>query len=273
MIICEDCGEVIIGEMVEGPKGPIHLGGCPSKMSYSSQLEPFGKRVTVDRKTIDLSNQQMDAIQRLSKALWSVDQEMSPEAILAMWPTDTSELAISGPKPTKYRIETYVRTTAFIQDMASRGVRLDEMSQQLTSKQLALIQMMRNPEGRKLSVILKRGGVTQYVFDGWMKNPVFRKHITAMIGDSTSQALLLSEIPLSQKAMEGDMNAIKFLWEWQDKYNPAKDNNAADATEFLRIVLGAVQEVVGSMPGGSDALIKIQKAIELKQIGMGIGRN
>lgn len=272
MIICENCNEVIVGEMVEGPKGPIHLGGCPSEMEFSNAIEPFGKRVTVDRKTIDLSNQQMDAIQRLAKAIWSVDEEMTPERILMMWPTDTSELAISGPKPTKTRVETYIRTTAFIKDMASRGVRLDDMAQQLTSQQMALVQMMRNPEGRKLSVILRRAGVTQYVFDGWMKNAVFRKYVTSMIGDTTNQALLLSEIPLSQKALEGDLNAIKFLYEWRDKYNPAKDNNAADAMEFVRVVLGVVSSVLGSQPNGADLLTKIQKEIELKQTTMGLGR-
>ena len=269
MMVCENCNTVIIGEMVQGPLGPIHKGGCPGDVT---DLEPFGIRLTVARNAIDLSNQQMDAIQRLAKAIWSMNEEISPKLILSMWPTDTSELIITGPKPTNKQLEPYLRTNAFIQDMAKRGVRLDEMSQQLTSQQEALVQMMRNPEGRKLSTILKRAGVTQYVFDGWMKQPIFRKYVTAMIGDSTNQALLLSEIPLTQKALDGDMNALKFLYEWQNKYNPAKDNNADDAREFLRIVLGVVQRVVGKLPGGSDALKEIQDQIQLEQTTTGVGK-
>ena len=273
MIICEECNEVIVGEMVESYNGPIHKGGCPENMRFSGQLDPFGQRVTVDRKTIDLSNQQMDAAQRLAKAIFSMDEEITAEKILLMWPTDTVELKISGPKPTKTKLEVYLRTTAFIKDMASRGVKLDEMKQQLSSAQIALVQMIKNPEGRKLSTILRRAKVSQYVFDGWMKQPVFRKYVTAIIGDTTNQALLLSEVSLSQKALDGDMNAIKFLYEFKDKYNPAKDNNAADAMEFVRTVLAVVQRVVGKMDGGAEALSEIKQGIEMEQTANGIGRS
>lgn len=272
MIVCAECGEIIIDEVVDTENGPVHYGGCPSVMSNSMDIAKFEQRLTVPREQINLSNPQLDAIQRLAVASHNLDQEINAETILLMWPTDTAELRRSGPKPQKTQVENYLRTTAFIQDMATRGVRLDEMAQQLTSAQMALVQMVRNPEGRKLSVILKRAKVTQSQFDGWMKQPLFRKYITKTIGDSTNQALLLSEVPLSQKALDGDLNAIKFLMEWQNKYNPHKDNNAADAMEFVRVVLGAVQRVVGKAPNGAEMLAEIQKSIELEQTAMGIGK-
>ena len=263
MIVCSDCNEIIAGEMTaEG----THLGGCPSVMTTSTDLAPFGRRLTVDRKTISLSDRQMDAIQRLAKAIHSLDGEMTSANIRLMWPSDTDELKLSGPVPPVAVLETYLRTTAFLQDMARRGVRLDEMSQQLTTQQLALVQMMRNPEGRKLSVILKRAKVTQYQLDSWMKQPLFNKYVTKMIGDSTNQALLFSEVPLSQKAMDGDMNALKFLWEWQDKYNPAKNESADNAVAFVRIVLRAVQEEIKD----PEALIRIQKNIEMQKLAEGV---
>lgn len=274
MLVCSECKQIITGEVGESPHGnPIHLGGCPDDMVFSADLEPFGARVTVDRKAVDLSNQQMDAIQRLATACYSMNVKIDADHIHKMWPTDTSELALSGPRPSQGRISFYMTTNAFIHDMAKRGVRLDEMEMQLTSEQIALIQMMRNPEGRKLSTILKRAGVTKYKFDSWMKQPLFQKYITAQIGDSTTQALLLSEISLAEKAQDGDLNAIKFLMEWQGKYNPHKDNNAADVMEFVRIVLGVVQRVVGAMPNGSEALEKIQSEINLQRSTMGIGNN
>lgn len=274
MIACNECKEIITGEVGESPNGhPVHLGGCPRDMELSGDLMPFGSRVTVDRKAVDLSNKQMDAIQRLAKVCYSMDVPMNEEQILKMWPTDTSELVLSGPKPPQGKVRYYMTTTAFIQDMAKRGVRLDEMEQQLTSEQLALVQMMRNPEGRKLSTILKRAGVTKYKLDSWMKQPLFVKYVTSQIGDTTQQALLFSEISLAEKAQDGDLNAIKFLMEWQNKYNPHKDNNATDVMEFVRIVLGVVQRVVGAMPDGAKALEEIQQELELQKTALGIGRS
>lgn len=272
MIICSECNEVIIGEMVPVDGGQVHFGGCPSLLDNSMDIARFSAKVSLPREAIELSNNQLDAIQRLSVICHSLDQEINPENILTLWPMDTQELVRSGPKPAKSQIEIYIRTTAFLQDMATRGVRLDEMSQQLTSKQYALVTAMRNPTGRKLSTILKRVGVTQTELDAWMKQPLFAKYAAKMIGDSTDQALLFSEVPLSQKALEGDLSAIKFLYEFRNKYNPAKDNNAQDAQEFVQIVLAAVQQVIGRQTNGPELLGEIQQVIEMRSGALGIGK-
>lgn len=240
MIVCVDCKQIILGEMHETDLGPVHTGICPT-LTKQKDLEPFGKRTTVSRAALSLSDKQMDGIQRLAKAIYSLDGELNSSSIIQMWSTEPDDIKAYDKAPTAHVIDQYLRTTAFIGDMAKRGVKLDEMSQQLSTEQIALMELIRNPEGRKLSVILKRAGVTKYKFDGWLKQPLFLKYFQKTIGDDTNTALLLSEVTLSQRAMDGDLNATKFLWEFKDKYNAAKNSNANDAMELVRIILNSVQ--------------------------------
>lgn len=266
MMVCVECKEIIVGEFHETPLGAIHSGGCPAIMTTHKDLEPFGLRTTVARSVLQLSDKQMDGIQRLAKAIYSLDGELNADNISNMWATDEDEIKNYGARPAVKIIEDYLRTTAFIQDMARRGVRLDEMAQQLTTEQIAFVQMMRNPEGRKLAIIMKRAGVTKAKFDGWMKQPLFSKYFQKTIGDDSETALMLSEITLAQKAQEGDMGALKFLWEYKDKYNAAKNTNANDAMEFVRIVLGAVSRNVKD----PDTIKAIKDEIEAYQLTQGV---
>lgn len=265
MIVCVDCKQIIVSEMHETPKGPVHTGGCPSILTTNKDLEPFGKRNTVSRAALSLSDKQMDGIQRLAKAIYSLDGELTASNIVNMWATDEDDIKAYGAPPKAHVIEIYLRTTAFIQDMARRGVRLDEMSQQLTTEQIAFMELVRNPEGRKLSVIMKRAGVTKYKFDAWMKQPIFLKYFQKTVGDDTNTALLLSEITVAQRAMEGDLSATKFLWEFKDKYNSAKSSNANDAMEFVRVVLNSVQRHVTD----SSTIDAIKKDIDAFKLTMG----
>lgn len=251
--------------MHETENGPVHTGGCPTIMTTAKDLEPFGKRTTVSRAALSLSDKQMDGIQRLAKAIYSLDGELTSTEIIRMWSTEPDDLKAYDKAPSAHIIDQYLRTTAFIGDMARRGVKLDEMAQQLSTEQIAFMELVRNPEGRKLSVIMKRAGVTKYKFDGWMKQPLFLKYMQKTIGDDTNTALLLSEVTLGQRAMEGDLNATKFLWEFKEKYNSQKNTNAHDAMDFVRIVLNSVQRNVKD-PAIIDA---IKKDIDAYKLTMG----
>lgn len=262
MIVCAKCKQVIYNEMEESEAGPIHPGNCPNVLVTKADLEPFGKGVPVRRNEINLSDQQMGAIELISQALYNTNSDITFDAIIKMWPDDDERFA--GSKPVRLHAEKYLRSNAFLANMATRGVRLAAMEHQLTSEQFALIELMRNPEGRRMSVIMKRAGVTKSKFNSWMQQPAFQTHFKTMVGDNTQQALLLSEISLADKAADGDINATKFLWEFTEKYNSQKNSNQTDAMDLVHIILDAVQNEVND----PAVLERIKQRVQFKATGL-----
>lgn len=111
---------------------------------------------------------------------------------------------------------------------------------------------------------LKKGGVTNTKYRAWMKNPAFARQVNA-----ASESLIASShealVQLSGLVGKGNLPAIKYQLEMNNRYNPAKEQ-ALDAAQFaaaltevvMRVVKDPVmlQEIADGMAGVAERSMK-----------------
>ena len=111
---------------------------------------------------------------------------------------------------------------------------------------------------------LKKAGVTNTKYQAWMKNPAFARQVR-----SASEAIISTShealVQLSGLVGKGNLPAIKYQLELNNRYNPAKEQ-ALDAAQFaaaltevvMRVVKdpAMLQEIADGMAGVAERSIK-----------------
>lgn len=151
-------------------------------------------------------------------------------------------------------------TPEFHRVLTLRGVRLDGFKG-LTAKQDLLLLILGDPfDGLTTQGKLKKAGVSNATYQGWLKQPVFASAATAIaeqLAASNNEAL----VQLARKAGEGDLNAIKYLFEVNGRYNP-QDRQAVNVLAVLQAVLESLSRHVKD-PAALSAV-----ANDMRQIAM-----
>lgn len=261
--ICAKCETQIGGEFeMNVDLEPVHKGKCPTTPAIgSAQIAPQGFKLpnALKRHEVNLADKQMNCIHLASLALYMGNNAINADSVYQMWPTDGASKLVHGERPQREDIAVYMGSIVYHENMKLQGVELNLETLHISGQQMAVLEMMRNPEGRTRAQILKKLGIKVVVFNAWMRQPVFNKYLKSVVGNATEDALLLSEMSLADKAADGDLNATKFLWEFTGKHNPQREANV-DYQKLLEIILDVVQTNVHD----PEVLSKIKQQISFR---------
>lgn len=203
-----------------------------------------GKEVVAPARHISLTMQQRLNIRQLSYYQALKDEEYTAETIYKLWPTDKESAWKAGPRPSITAIKQFKATEEYRELMLEVGLEVTEVTQ-LNERQIMTLKMLSETgDKRSKTAKLKDLGVSMAEFRGWMRQKEFNDSFQQMVGLSVKDAITLSEVKLADMAESGDLNAIKFLFEYTGKYNPAQQQ-AVDAQALMNVMIDAAQQVFG----------------------------
>jgi len=203
-----------------------------------------GKEVVRPAKDIRLTLQQRLNIRQLSYYQALKDEEYTAETIYALWPTDAASFYKAGPRPSVTAIKQFKATEEYRELMLEVGIEVTDVSQMNERQLMALNVVADTTDKRSKTAKLKALGVSSVEWRGWMRQKEFNDSFTAMVSTAVKDAIPMAEIKLAEMAEAGDLNTIKFLFEYTGKYNPAQQQ-AVDAQALMNVMIDAAQEVFG----------------------------
>src|SRR5690348_4832883 len=120
----------------------------------------------------------------------------------------------SDKRVTKATISKVALTDEFKQAMEQRGIswRPDDYSGISTEQQYA-IQILTDPthKAKTLQQKLKLAGIPYSVYRNWLKQPTFARHLNNLTEGMLSDHVGDLHTTLMNKALNGDLNAIKYV--------------------------------------------------------------
>lgn len=151
--------------------------------------------------------------------------------------------------------------------LEARGVPKPTESDVLTPKQIQALVVITNARGLKWQSRLKQAGVSISEWNSWLKQPNFR-----MVYDRYAEGRLKEAIPegitaLSDKAADGDINAIKLVFEMTGRHSP----NGEKEVNVQSILVGIVEILQQELHDG-ETLMRVVNRIKGLQTGIGIAQ-
>lgn len=121
----------------------------------------------------------------------------------------------------KQTVMKYMGTPEFENAIKMRGVPWDQPSG-LTTQQMLALAVMTDPTNKKTPAAkLKAIGVSYSVYRAWTKQPAFKRYLEKVTEGIIQDHIPDMQVALTNKAIEGDLNAIKFIYEMTGKHDPA----------------------------------------------------
>lgn len=150
--------------------------------------------------------------------------------------------------------------------LEARGVPKPDESDILSPKQIQALVVITNARNMKWAARLKQAGVTVAEWQSWLKQPNFR-----MVYDKYAEGRLRDAIPegisaLSDKAADGDLNAVKLVLEMTGRHDP----NGGKEVNIQAILVGIV-EILQQEVSDMEVLMRVVNRIKGLQTGIGIG--
>lgn len=204
----------------------------------------IGKEVVAPARDIRLTRQQKLNIRQLSYYQALKDEEYTAETIYGLWPTDKESYYKAGDRPSITAIKQFKATEEYRELMLEVGIEVTEVTQ-LNERQLMALKMISDTDDRRSrSAKLKALGITNTEWRGWMRQKEFNDSFRAMVSTAVQDAIPMAEIKLAEAAEAGDLNTIKFLFEYTGVYNPAAQQ-ALDAQQLMNVMIDSAQEIFG----------------------------
>lgn len=197
---------------------------------------------------IPLTIKQKLNIQILSYGQAIKNEVYTADVIYGLWPTDVSERWRADIRPSITAIQQYQSTPEFRSGMAERGIEVDTSVSELTQEQMACISLLTDYTDRRgVTSKLRALGISSAKYRGWLKQKPFNDAIRKLASSALDEAVPLAETALAEKAANGDINALKYMFEVTGRYNPAQQQ-AIDAQELIAIMVDVAQEVMSKNP-------------------------
>jgi hypothetical protein len=207
-------------------------------------VQILGKEVVAPARPISLTKQQRLNIRQLSYYQALKNEEYSAETIYKLWPTDKESHWKAGDRPSITAIKQFKATEEYRELMLEVGIEVTEVTQLNERQIMTLKKLSETGDKRSKTAQLKALGVSTTEWRGWMRQQEFYESFQKMVGGSVKDALLMSEVKLADMAESGDLNAIKFLWEYTGKHNPSQQQ-ALDAQQLMNVMIDSAQEIFG----------------------------
>lgn len=206
----------------------------------------YGKEISIvnPANPISLTPQQKMNIRQLSYYQHLKGETYSPDDIYRLWPTDPSEEWRAGKRPSVTAITQFKRTDEYRKLMLEVGIEVYDVSE-LTQEQISAISLLTNySDPRSPRMKLKSLGIPWVRYTAWMKQQAFNEAIRSVAGKALEESIPLAEVKIAEKAAEGDIKYIKFLFEITGRHNPAQQQ-LVDVQALMNVMIDAAQEVFG----------------------------
>lgn len=219
---------------------------APQKPILANLPEVSGKR-------IPLTRQQELNTAILSYQVYVQNQEVTPDAIRRMWPTNPELKYKAGERPSLTAIQRHMETDTYRKDMYERGISVEEDlavgdSRGLTAEQIAVISHLTDTTITKgIPSRLKDLGVKPATYRAWLRQKPFSDAIKKLAGSALDDAIPMAETMLATQAQSGDLRAIKFLFEVTGRHDPMRQQQV-DTQALIGVMIDCIQEVLGTQP-------------------------
>lgn len=165
---------------------------------------------------------------------------------------------------TKARLQHVMATPEYRKAAEARGVLLSREATGLSEAQdLALMVLLDPFDGLTMAQKLRKAGISNPTYRAWMRNPLFAEQMrrgAEQILHSSNEAV----VQLARKASDGDLGAIKFLFEVNGKYNP-RERQAVDILVIMNKILESLARNVRD-PAALEAV-----ALDMREIAESAG--
>lgn len=157
------------------------------------------------------------------------------------------------------RAAAIMGTPEFKYACSIRGITLPQERQGLTTEQDLFLQVLLDPsDGLTLQKKMRKAGVSMTKYRAWMKNPIFKQYV-----DNVSEQLLAENhtalVQLERLVGEGDLRAIQFKLEMNNRYNPRRE-----ATIDMLMVMNHIMEILAKHVNDPQVLMAV--AGEMKEL-------
>lgn len=166
---------------------------------------------------------------------------------------------------TKKVISKIIDTENFKNAMLTRGVPWKN-GDGLSAQQMYTLQILTNPtDRRELRAKLKSAGVTYPQYRAWLSQPHFSRYLSTV-----TENMLKDHIPdfntvLTNKALSGDVNALKFAYELSGRHDP----NHQQVLD-LQVIVNALLEVITRNIKDPTVLMQIQSELQLTLVAKNV---
>lgn len=172
----------------------------------------------------------------ISRQLFLENKPITADNILSNWDETTTA------KPDVKFIEAYIKTDTFKTKMDAIGaVERDG----LTKEQHALISTLTNPDGKSLTMKLKKHRVPWVTFQGWLAQPKFLEYLELNAEQALGAAKAFSLIQLVNKSARGDSKSMDTVLAMTGRWDPT-NRKQVDAQKMVGIILQVLDEEIAN---------------------------
>lgn len=183
----------------------------------------------------------------------------------AITPENLSRYTKAG-KPLSI-IKKVMESPAFADFAARRGISLSDHDK-LDERQLLALQVISDISSKgTLKYRLNKIGVSWFEYQAWLKNPSFAAAQRKISEDSIKEAIPLAKMKLAEKSADGQMDAIKYMFEISGEHDPNK-RQILDVQALMRAIVDVLSKHLAPTPDLARA-IGADIALVAAQFGIG----
>lgn len=167
----------------------------------------------------------------------------------------------SDKRVSKAKISEVTLTEEFQFAMRSRGVPWNnEEYNGISAAQSYAIQILTNPvhEKKTLQAKLKLAGITYTQYRAWLKQPTFSRYLNNLTEGMLSDHAGDLHTKLMQKALDGDLNSIKYVHELSGRHDPNRQQ-----IEDLNRVVDILVEIITEEVKDQETLQRIANKMQI----------
>lgn len=159
-------------------------------------------------------------------------------------------------------IARVISTPEFKALMKVRGFPMEE-GPKLSPEQVFAVSIITDPTNKKpLAAKLKQAGITYPQYRAWLKQEHFREYVTKLTEDMITEHIGDVHTRLTEKATNGDIQAIKLYYEITGRHDPQRQQMVD-----LQGVIGLLLEIITRYVTDTNALRAITADVELVMAG------
>lgn len=156
-------------------------------------------------------------------------------------------------------------TEQFKNAMLSRGVPWKN-HHGLTGQQMYALQILTDPtDRRELGRKLKSIGITHVQYRAWLRQPAFSAYLANVSGSMLQDHIPDFTTALTNKALAGDLNAIKYAFEISGHHDPDKEQ-----VLHLQVIMQQLIEIITRNVKDPAVLSAISNELHLTLVGQGV---
>lgn len=146
-----------------------------------------------------------------------------------------------------------------------RGINWTDDFTGITPEQSAAVAILTNPADRRdFGKKLKSAGISYHVYRAWMRQPYFKDYMEKVSEQMLQDNISTVHSALTNRALQGDVPAVKFFYELTGRYNPAQQEVVQ-----VKAVLSQVLEIIQRRVTDPNVLNEIANDFTMLAVGSG----